>query len=511
MKVDIINTPWDCDNIVFLPGDWEISRASEEGKYRYTVSGIVSRNIATAADLVKWKMAKFLSLELLLPWENDGIAFAPDTDILRDFVKSTNKEKYYLLHDGGSATKLLRVNKYYLVKEKYAVPTDELKQSIANKKVKNKKYNRSCEPWPEDDIFILDTVGDETITRGASPGQYRLITPSIVKSRSANALVSDGRAIPGFDVRLEELSSSESASMQEYYEATRGFWLANIGTVPAFSEIARIWSALQYNPNGAIGKELLSELNQMIDLCKTFGDRFADFSDRANLLDNVIKSVQPKVIDLENDYNVCQAFQSYTVFSDLEDASKTLEKFIQGRNEVGVAYKEMLIALITLEEKLTFIKLDISRIRGVRAFPHNVLPQEYVNCLQAKEDELAAVIRELNDFSPYDLRLAYLSATVELIRSAIEQMDVSSIKRHVEKTMARKRELERLRGEISRDEKYNKKPGLLAKPNKEDGIKYTTGVQIKNISADKYVVNYPAGRVDVSALELIYLGLAKRV
>lgn len=511
MSLDVLNTPWECDDIVFLPGDWEIGRASEEGKYQYSVSGIVSRNLATADDLVKWKMAKNLSLDLLMPWDNDGITLVDGVSILRDFLNSSGREKYYLLNDRSSSTMLLRVNKYYLIKEKYAIASDELKQTIAKKKVKSKKYNRFCEPWPDDDIFILDPAAGETIARGTSIGSYRVTksSGSIVNWR-ADVLISEGKAIAGCDIRLEEMASCESVSLQEYYDATRGFWLSVVGGVPTFSQIAHIWCSLQNNPNGAIASALLSELNGAIAVSKSFDDKFAEFNAKANKLDDEIKRVQPQVIELENIYEGCKLFQNKTILDDFTPFSRLSERFTAAKNEIDIAYGKISNLFVEVKKALQLIKRDVSQIKDVRFFPHNVLPNECAAYFQEKEKEYQSAMRELQDFSPYDLRIEDLNANIELLKSVIEQTDISDIESYVEKKTTRKATLDSLREVISGDDKFRKKPGLFAKPNKEDGIKYITGIQIKSKVADNYTVTYSAGSIEVSALELIYLGLAER-
>ena len=508
MSVNVNNTPWECDDIVFLPGDWVIARASEEGRYQYSVSGITSRYLATAADLVKWKMAKIIPLDLLLPWDNDGITFNGGVDILRDFLHSSGKEKYYLLHDADSATMLLRVNKYYLLKEKYAVASDELKQAINKKKVKSKKYNRSCEPWPGDDIFILDT--EDEITRGSTPGQYRVRTGFTSRNWRAAILVSEGKAITGYDARLEELASCESAPLQEYFQATRNFWRTAAGSIPTFSEIAHIWCSLQYNHTGSITSALVAELDSAIAFCKTFNEKFADFNDKANAVDDLIKVAQPQIKELENTYNICTAFKSRTILDDFTSFSQFVQSYNIIRNEVDTVYRDISVGLAEIDTILSSIKQDVAQIESVKFFPHDVLPRECVAYMKSKENEYTSLMGKLQDFSPYELRLADLRATVELIKSELEQMDIATVKSAVERTVARKSDLDLLREEMRREGKFNKKPGLFARANKEDGIKYTTGIQIKSKSRGKYVVTYSKGSVELSVLELIYLGLAKR-
>ena len=122
-----------------------------------------------------------------------------------------------------------------------------------------------------------------------------------------------------------------------------------------------------------------------------------------------------------------------------------------------------------------------------------------------------SVFDEFHDFSPYDTRLDDLRTNVKLIKTVMDEMDISGIKSYVEQILARKSTLDSLREVICCDDKFNKKPGLFSKPNKEDGIRYTTGIQIKNKSAGQYIVTYSGNRVDLSVLELIYLGLAERI
>ena len=511
MKAEIQNTPWECDDIIFLSGDWEISRAAEEGKYQYTVSGIASSDLASAADLVKWKMAKALPMELLQPWEDDGITFSGGVEILRDFLNASGKNKYYLLADGSAGTGLLRVNKYYLIKEKYATPSEEVKQEIARAKVKSKKYNRFCEPWPNDDIFLLDPPPDETITRASSPGYYRKFKDSMSVTWKAETLLSTGRALSGYDVRLEELASSESVSMQEYYNATQSFWYAASGRMPTLSEIAHIWCSLQYNPDGAIAGALLAELNQAIESFQAFHEKLAEFNDQANDLDDAIRMVQPKVLELENLFATCEYFHYRTIFDDFTAFPNAVEEFEMAKGEIESTYSQLSTAFAKLDGVLSAIKQEVSQMTQLRFFPHDVLPQECVRYLQAKEDAYSAALQELQDFSPYDLRLSDLRASVELIQSLMEPMDLSAIKANVDRTVARKAELDALKEVIVHDDKYHKKPGMFTKPRKEDGIKFTTGVQIKHQSAGTYVITYYLGSIAVSVPELIYLELAEQI
>ncbi len=497
---NIINTPWEDDEIEFVKGNWKIERSDCVGLYRYSVSGIEGQCEVDAVQLIQWNMAKVRDYPTLHPWDNADITFLTD-GIIRDPRDKSNpkgKRNYLLEKDG----KILCVNKYYLVQNGLANYGAKTAKEISMTKLSTMKVLTNI-AWEEDEIIIVPQSG-VTVAKAHSVGMYRVSYGGITSVRSAEFLVQNGYAERKFDVQLRKISKCTDTTIERIGKDLHGFWYSeDPKSIVSLRQIAKLSYLVESGdePFAAIVtrcENKLSEVSAYLDAMNSLIVKFNTTKTKAeSLYEKCNILLQNKILpfDRVNLFTFCTNF-----FADYDECRAVAQKAIPIVNTLS----ETMSQLETLYNKgVPNIDFDIDT---------SIFPQSIVDQLQEVKNKLEA--------KTFPLKTALSSAkTVFDNKQKIKEMldNLSNIIKVCENThekvqnmLANRAELDKLVPKLG-DKAKRKKIHIVNKTYKPDGIKFTTAMKIKHVGFGKYELTETNETRMFSAEELVYLKLAKYI
>ena len=305
--------PWEDDELEFVPGNWEIERADVPGLYNYSVGGVRAAVAVDGIQLIEWHMAKLVEYTLLKPWDDSDITFVGESDIMRDILDKSDPvgERGYVVSSGK---KLMRVNKYWLVKNGMASGSKAFDAKVAQKSIKSGKYNKDCKPWVTDDIFIATLPDNVKIERAASEGRYLMKIGGTIVTCSADRLIEKGYALKGYDVKIEALCADDKTSINEYADGTHGFWMyEHVKSVKTLRDIARLWADLEKGYEGKLAKRIISHNRNIAVACAGQRSELDDIADILDKTEQDLSKAENLLNQLDNDIVPLKRFETATI------------------------------------------------------------------------------------------------------------------------------------------------------------------------------------------------------
>lgn len=509
-----INIPWPEDEILFCEGNWSIYRGSCVGMYSYVVDGIAAREEVDGFQLIEWGMAKLHSYTALQPWKNSGITVNYGEDVLRDFAGDEKiADRWYFVHVKG---RIYRVNKYYLIANGLATPSDKLVQKIRESGSSRKKADDISSPWPGDSIEFK-TVKDVTIKRAPAEGRYRVNKSGLTLTWDAARLVAEGLAEDVYDKKLKKLVKSESFSIKDLRERFGNFWMSpEAEKISTFHDIAVLWGKLE-NPSAEEVKRILEYNRLVLTLCDK---AIMDLSGGSS--DDEWKDAYKKAKDCEGKMEssaaealACKIAPLESIFRKVDKAKKfaAAEVAFNGFAAELEKHKKDLLDLVAGMGSAT-VTVDVPK-----PFPVNLLPEEsaakgertYKKIIDLR-DKIASVPRSAASTTELRTRAQMIDINVPKYRTAIE-----ALKPSFNGVLERDKVLKDAQAAIFAQKGFKKKKPMMRHPKKSDRIEYTTNTDVQPASVrGRYIVFYTSPEkyttfIEVSVEELVYMGLAKYV
>lgn len=501
--------PWEDDDIVFVPGDWEIERADEEGLYNYSICGIRAARSVDGVRLVEWHMAEFIRYSMLTPWEGAGIQLSGVTDVARDILDFSypESERKYLVIENK---KLLRVNRFYLVHSGLATAvSDEFKEKVRQQAISAVKYNKCCTPWPSDDI-IIDPPAGITVERAVASGRYRVGRGDGSKTTyTAERLIADKFAKESYEVKLAEMSESEKASMSSYKDGTCGFWLCDHpNAVKTLRDIAKLWADLEKCYDGKLAPKIMSHNRNIFIACSKQEQLLENYNRSFAALDRDIKAHDDALNELDDTCKKLEQYKNMRIDSYFGEYDSLKAKFTATCARIAELRKQISESVERLKAMFVGIGGDD---RSADVFPIDVLPAKLKDIMRAEYQKImsfksgfdgtCAILKARA--GDYSQRLEDSQDRLDRLNAQYRYVDAG-----VQAVLNRRRQLDEAKNAI--DAKLlNSKP-LMAKKIKTDRIKLITKVKITVDGGDKYTIHDTMGKgLTVNAAELIYMGLAQ--
>lgn len=503
--------PWEEDELEFLPGDWEIERADTPGFYNYAIGGIQSLRSVDGVQLVEWGMAALLRYTMLAPWENSGIEFNGKAEIARDVLDRDGNvaERKYLVFVGK---KLMRVNKYYLVKNDMAEGSEAFKRSVSQRPVRSNKYNKTCKPWVSDDILIKNDLPSEVekIERGATEGTYRVKIGRSSFTWWANSLIDKNYAVDGYSVKLEELCDSEKISLSSYKDATHGFWMCDSpGAVKTLRDIAKLWRELEKGYDGALAKKIMSSYDYIYVGCDKKEKSLDGYGAALAALDKELDKYNKNLEMLESDYAELKPYLTKRINDNINSYESLKNRFVATREKVKELRESLKDRSEQLQNELDCLDCGDDGEK-TEVFPIELLPQSLQEIVRGKYDNIMT-FKERFDERRSDLKFQAAMYT-ESAENSQKFTDICSgfyeVDANIQSIITRRRELDDAKTSIDA-RLLNKKP-MFPKKDKNSRIRFITKVKISIEGYGKYAVYDKLGKGPVvTAEELVYMKLAE--
>lgn len=510
-----INIPWTEDEIVFCEGDWSIYRGSCVGMYSYERGGIAAREEVDGFQLIEWGMAMPHSYSALQPWKNSGITVNYGEDVLRDIAGDEKvADRWYFVR---VKSKIYRVNKYYLIANGLATPSDKLVQKIREGGSGKKKADGISSPWPGDSIEFKN-VKDVEIKRAPAEGRYRVYKNGLTLTWDAARLIAEGLAEDVYEKKLKKLVKSESFSLKDLRERFGNFWMSpEAEKISTFHDIAVLWSKLE-NPSGEEVKRILEYNRLVLTLC----DKATMDLAGGGVSDDEWRAAYKKAKDCESKMESSAAEALACKIAPLESIYRRVDK-AKKFSAAETAFNRYVTELEKHKNGLLKLVADMSgapvTVDVPKPFPISLLPEESAakgentyKKITDLRDKILAAPRSAVSSVELKTRAQMIDINVPKYRTAIE-----ALKPAIKQVLERDQELKNAQTNIFAQKGFKKKKPMMRHPKKSDKIEYTTNTDVQPASVrGKYLVFYPAPEkhttfIEVSVEELVYIGLAKYV
>lgn len=507
--------PWEDDELEFVPGNWEIERADVPGLYNYSVGGVRAAVAVDGIQLIEWHMAKLVEYTLLKPWDDSDITFVGESDIMRDILDKSDSvgERGYVVSSGK---KLMRVNKYWLVKNGMANGSKAFDAKVAQKSIKSGKYNKDCKPWVTDDIFIATLPDNVKIERAASEGRYLMKIGGTIVTCSADRLIEKGYALKGYDVKLEALCADEKTSINEYADGTRGFWMyEHVKSVKTLRDIARLWADLEKGYEGKLANRIISHNRNIAVACAGQRSELDDIADILDKTEQDLSKAENLLNQLDNDIVPLKRFETATITDNCGAYSALRSAFQTTYILIGDILGSSHIKLFDN------VRNAIAAARGKNGgettsgdfdvFPIEILPANLYELLKDEYQKIKSVDTDYNGkLNGLDNRYEKCKATFYYItgKHTDAYKEFCAIDGHMEELEKRKQTLDRVAENLGPER--HKRRGLFGpKKDKASHIKFLTRVKIDVLGGGQFSIADKYGPITLTAAELVYMKLAE--
>lgn len=496
---EAVKEPWADDEIEFLSGDWEIRRAEYEGLYNYSVNGIWAHASVDAVQLIEWKMARLIKYEALTPQSASGIAFVTDTEIMRDVI--TNDVNSYIINEGSS---LACVNMYYLIKNGYAVCGDSTERVIARTKVNIPKSVAGI-AWPNDKIILTPPSGC-SIERAYSEGRYKVTRNGASFTRTAEMLINEGLAKSLRSAQLDKLATYTKTSMSRLKSLSCDFWYSNeaeIKNIKTLRDIARLWHNINYNPDVPNVKRLTDGIDEASrrasELTETVQKEIKEAEAKLTPINDEIEQYKTILAEVSRYVNA-------SIFTDFDKFESIFSAYYKQADNVNVD-------ILFVPRYLAKLKsMNESSVTAPAEIKTEIFPSKIASKLKSSFEEARKTVeiykRAVEQARKYAKREKELFEFLARMRK--DKENVAKIGDRIYAVKQRKDLLDQVASRLSPSAKKAKKH-LFNRTYKSDNIKYVTAIKIKHKGNGIYEVPYDGGTIAVTADELIYLNLAKRI
>lgn len=503
-------TPWDDDEIQFIDGDWQIWRDACFGLYRYIVSGVEGQEAVDAVQLIAWGMAQLLCYESMTPWKRADISFNDKAIVIRNPIDTSTpqgKRTYLIDKDGG----FLKVNKYYLILNKYATAGKKTDEEI------NEAVVNVCGLYPEDDIVLIP-YSNVTITKARSKGLYQIKIDGLTLVRDAKYLVDNEYAKSAYQARLELLSKESFVTLDTLRSSTCEFWLApNADEIITLREIARTYEKIEKGGAEEIFRridEMAQPLHDVERLVEEIGVAETNYRELSTKLLKVVNESAPLLkkmpeysLSVLSNINKNELESIYTSICDNLDNAKCLLTSCYSEIEKIKAINDIKIPDISLKSKV-FPKSVIPKINGL-----DTLTKKVKQSVLLIKDDLNA----FTDSKTCKNGKSVMAPTLSALKNALSDLEKTAkiardIISAVRGVFDRREKLDKIKSLLGND-RYKSKSYLFNKSYKPDRIKYTTAVKIVHVGYGRYTIpqNPVAKNLSFTAADLIYMGLAKHI
>lgn len=511
-------TPWAEDEIEFLSGNWQIRRSHLEGFYDYTFGGVEASAPVDAYQLIEWGMAKVKTYDALLPWTAE-ITFSEDAEVMRDLTVTEGDltDRTYVLRENG---KYLRCNKYYLIQQGHAVPTEALVQKIEKGKVKPKKTEKIF--WEEDKIIVTAKDG-VVVEKGSRPGSYRVMKNGMTTTYDAARMVEAKLAVTFYDYKIESLEKHSALTWKKYGQELHDFWMnAHPEQIKTLRDVAMIWDGMQKNPDDVNLRRIIdynralvpsnSSSDAQISAIKAYTLSLTFSRVDYDLAAPKAKEAANKIVEQFTYVSVLSDFALFNTLRITFETEKSKLATWRGSVETIVRNEAAEYGSMTSGSSASTERTESAS----EPFPISCLPQEAIT-EQMRSDYNAALTKK----STPQTGLAEAHNEFKQKSGALLNLDiafaeltdkVAAILIEVGKRAHRRAELDNFKtSQLDGYITIGKKPGLFCKPHKDDNIRFTSNAKIKKEKICGYRLYGRVSHIYVSYVDLIYLGLAERI
>lgn len=513
-----IYIPWEDDEIRFLDGDWQIWRDDCFGMYRYIISGVEGQESVDAVQLIAWNMAEILCYDSMTPWGRSDITFITKDTIIRNPIDMSHPQgmRTYIIAKDDS---FLEVNKYYLILNKYAKAG---KKTIG---VINDVCVNVCDIYPDDDIVLIP-YSNVSISKAWTKGLYQIKINSMTLVRDAKYLLDNDYAKPAYQARLEELSKQSSITIDDLRKKTCDFWLsADAYEISSLRQIARTYAKIESGGDSELLRridELTKPLHDVEETLDNIEKSIVSYREQSNKLSNLsieshdlIKAMpDERFIDVLSNIDKDKSENAYTRISlNLEEANRLLA-ICKGDLELIAKINAIRVPDISINSKV-FPKGVTVKIDGISKLTKKIKQRVSIDKAELKlfnGDYLPVVDKnflldngkslDVTDIKTLEKILAALETCAKIAKNKLDT---------VRAVIERRDKLDKIKKILGNDA-YKSKKYFINRTYKYDRIKYTTAIKIVHVGSGKYTIpkNPIAKNLLFSAVDLIYLGLAKR-
>lgn len=510
--------PWEDDEIRFLNGDWQIWRDDCFGMYRYIISGVEGQEAVDAVQLIAWGMAQILCYNSMTPWSRSDISFTTKDVIIRNPIDTSSPQgmRTYIIESEGG---FLKVNKYYLILKKYAEAGKKTNGLINDVKVK------VCDIYPEDDIVLIP-YSNVTISKARTKGLYQIKINSMTLVRDAKYLLDNEYAKPAYQVRLEELSKTSSITIEELRRDTCNFWLTvDADEVDSLRQIARIYERIESGGDDEIFRRIDEMAKPLHDIEKTIENieksilNYREWSAELSQIEiesmaTIKKLPDARYVDVLSRFNKTECEKAYNLICDNSEKANYLFTNCQSELDKIAKVNDIGVPEISLKSKV-FPKSAIAKIDGLANLSKKIKQRISIirSELKLLKGGYVPVVDKnflLDNGKSLDVTdIKTLGKSVTALESCVK--DAENRMFAVRNVIERRERLEKIKNILGRDA-YKSKKYLINKTYKYDRIRYTTAVKVVHVGWGKYTIpkNPIAKNLSFSAVDLIYMGLAKR-
>ncbi len=513
-----IYIPWEDDEIKFLDGDWQIWRDDCFGMYRYIVSGVEGQEAVDAVQLIAWGMAQILCYDSMTPWSRSDITFITNAVIIRNPIDTSSPQgmRTYIIESDDS---FLKVNKYYLILKKYAEAGKKTNGLINDVKVK------VCDIYPEDDIVLIP-YSNVTISKARTKGLYQIKINSMTLVRDAKYLLDNEYAKPAYQVRLEELSKTSSVTIEELRRDTCNFWLsANADEVDSLRQIARTYEKIENGGDDEIFRRIdemakpLHDIEQTIDNIEKSILNYRELSAKLSRIEDesmalIKKLPDARYVDVLSRFNKTECENAYKSICDNSEQANILFTNCQSELDIIAKVNAIDVPEISIKSK-GFPKNATAKIDGLANLTKKI--KQRISVIRSelklfKGGYVPVVDKNFlldNGKSLNVTDIKMLGKSLIALETCVKDANDRIVA--VRNVIERRERLDKIRNILGKDA-YKSKKYFINKSYKYDRIKYITAVKIVHVGWGKYTIpkNPIAKNLSFSAVDLIYMGLAKR-